>query len=335
MHRFYFVKSTKLYHYLIALTLSSMLLSCSSDDNTSEQPRTPADGIIQTYLEADSTLEATYLEDLNIYKIVIRESPANAPQIGQSIITTFLRIRNLETERVIDIRDSINGGPAKMLVGAGAIYPIGIDDALRTMRVGEKSRFFISPEKGYGNIEITGLIDLGAVLDVELDVVAVLSVEEQQEIEDLAISDFIENYDFDDDNSLDDDFRSLANGVKFRIISDPLDSGAFAGIGEEINIQYIGTFLNGSPFDRTQGTDVFTFRFGQGDVISGLEEGIAQMKKSERALVLIPSFMAYEASVQVMPPLLRQQLVEDTIIPEYATSIGPYQTLVFEVTLVN
>ncbi|KAL8162890.1 hypothetical protein V2J09_014379 [Rumex salicifolius] len=89
------------------------------------------------------------------------------------------------------------------------------------------------------------------------------------------------------------------------------------GKGDEVEVHYVGTLLDGTQFDssRDRGTP-FKFKLGQGQVIKGWDEGIKTMKKGEKSLFTIPPEMAYGESGS--PP-----------------SIPPNATLHFEVELIS
>jgi FKBP-type peptidyl-prolyl cis-trans isomerase FkpA len=65
-------------------------------------------------------------------------------------------------------------------------------------------------------------------------------------------------------------------------------------IGDTIQTTYIGTLLNdGSEFDRSHQGEYFNFRLGYGQVIKGWDEGFQKLKHGDKALILIPSRLAY------------------------------------------
>ncbi len=87
--------------------------------------------------------------------------------------------------------------------------------------------------------------------------------------------------------------------------------GADAKGGDEVRVKYKGTFLDGSVFD----SGTFTFTIGFGEVIRGWDEGINYMKEGGKALLIVPSDLAYGAAGR--------------------GNIPGYSTLVFEVELLN
>ncbi|GEM_PF-2100449 len=360
-----------------------MLYSCS-DDDTGEQTvdQTTIDqGIISKYLASDSTIQAVFDESTGIHRIVLEENVAGSSLSSGAIVEAYYEIKSLQTGVVIDIRDSIRGA-AKMRFGEDAIFPVGFDQALATMVVGETSRFLVPSTTGYGDIAITGLFMSNEVLDITIEVLNVLSDQEQLAIEEGDINQYVL------DNGLNDEFNSVISTLENQIAAlegeiaqlrlsggdpaeiaaleaqlevandnlndallsidtvrlttggifikktDKLDSGRLAAIGEEVNITYLGTFLNGEGFDGTFGSEVFSFEFGSGEVVPGLDLGVGELFFGESAIIIMPSELAYTGSVQVMPPLIREELVSRRIIPTYAATIGPFEPLVFDLTLV-
>jgi len=66
--------------------------------------------------------------------------------------------------------------------------------------------------------------------------------------------------------------------------------------GKKVNVHYTGRLLNGTVFDSSvERGQPFSFTLGQGMVIKGWDLGIAALKPGEKALLGIPSWLAYGA----------------------------------------
>lgn len=63
--------------------------------------------------------------------------------------------------------------------------------------------------------------------------------------------------------------------------------------GQKVKVNYTGKLLDGTIFDSNEGRDPFEFILGRGQVIRGWDEGIALLKKGEKATLYIPSYLAY------------------------------------------
>lgn len=72
-------------------------------------------------------------------------------------------------------------------------------------------------------------------------------------------------------------------------------AGVQATAGKTVSVLYTGRLLNGTVFDASsQHSNVpISFVLGRGQVIAGWDEGIALMRKGEKATLLIPSALAY------------------------------------------
>lgn len=72
-------------------------------------------------------------------------------------------------------------------------------------------------------------------------------------------------------------------------------SGIRAAANKTVSVLYTGMFLNGTVFDASahRGNQPFDFVLGTGQVIAGWDEGIALMEQGDKALLLIPSALAY------------------------------------------
>jgi FKBP-type peptidyl-prolyl cis-trans isomerases 1 len=93
-----------------------------------------------------------------------------------------------------------------------------------------------------------------------------------------------------------------ASGLYF--ISKKAGNGAQATPGQRVFVHYTGKLLDGTKFDSSYDRgEPIDFVLGSGQVIPGWDEGIAMMKVGEKAVLLIPSKLAYgERGNQVIPP---------------------------------
>ena len=93
-----------------------------------------------------------------------------------------------------------------------------------------------------------------------------------------------------------------ASGLYF--ISKKAGKGAQAVAGQKVAVHYTGKLLDGTKFDSSYDrNEPIEFMLGSGQVIPGWDEGIAMMREGEKAVLLIPSKLAYgERGNQVIPP---------------------------------
>jgi FKBP-type peptidyl-prolyl cis-trans isomerase FkpA len=68
----------------------------------------------------------------------------------------------------------------------------------------------------------------------------------------------------------------------------------FIAPGDSIQTTYVGKLLiEGTEFDKSKAGDYFTFVVGMGQVIKGWDQGFQKLKRGEKALLIIPSRLAY------------------------------------------
>ena len=94
-----------------------------------------------------------------------------------------------------------------------------------------------------------------------------------------------------------------ASGLYF--IPKKAGKGAKAVAGQKVAVHYTGKLLDGTKFDSSVDRgEPIEFMLGQGQVIPGWDEGIAMMREGDKAVLLIPSKLAYgeRGSNPVIPP---------------------------------
>ncbi len=86
------------------------------------------------------------------------------------------------------------------------------------------------------------------------------------------------------------------------VLSNP--TGIRAAAGKKVSVLYTGKLLNGMVFDASSrnGNVPISFTLGTGAVIAGWDEGIALLRKGEKATLLIPSRLGYGASAKSSIP---------------------------------
>lgn len=93
----------------------------------------------------------------------------------------------------------------------------------------------------------------------------------------------------------------VSGGVtKLKIEDIRKGDGAVAKAGDDVQVNYRGTLINGEMFDQSYGRGPFDFKLGTGGVIKGWDEGVAGMKVGGKRKLTIPADMGYGA--QGSPP---------------------------------
>ena len=173
--------------------------------------------------------------------------------------------------------------PFEFPLGAGRVIK-GWDEGLATMKVGGQRKLIIPPDLGYGS-RPAGKIPPNSTLifDVEL----------------LEIIKQFKDPDFDLPG------KEIVLDSGLRIIEHIKGQGKNPLPGQKVKVHYSGFLQTGMKFDSShdRGKPI-DFVLGQGQVIKGWDEGIAQLKKGGKSTLIIPPDLGYgeRGAGGVIPP---------------------------------
>jgi FKBP-type peptidyl-prolyl cis-trans isomerase len=99
-----------------------------------------------------------------------------------------------------------------------------------------------------------------------------------------------------------DGYFLTPTGLKYRILRS--GAGTPATPGRLVKVNYVGKLENGKVFDSSQKGQPFVFTLGNGEVISGWDEGVTGMRIGEKRKLVVPSKLAYgtTGASGVIPP---------------------------------
>ncbi len=105
------------------------------------------------------------------------------------------------------------------------------------------------------------------------------------------VADYVGQY---NSGALKDQIQTTPSGLKYLVIEQ--GTGAQITTGSTVNVQYYGALTNGTMFDNSFGRgQAFPVPVGQGRVIQGWDEGLALLKKGDKAFLFIPAELGYGA----------------------------------------
>jgi peptidylprolyl isomerase len=295
-------------------------ISCSKDEDSS--PSAEEKEILE-YLESNNI---DFVKTSGVYQYRIIENIGGSS--SGNVMSIYYSLTDLTSGDIIDSHLPGDGDPIKLLHDAASVFPVGLDRGLSGMRVGETYGIIVPGNVGYSDYP-SSAVPADAILHFEVELV---SRETQTDIatnEDIAINNYIMINDL--NNTVThpvDPVVAIGNGVHYKRMS--VGSGVAPSTGDSLTVNYSGELLDGSSFDALSG---FKYKYASNDVIAGFDAGLAQMEQGESALIIIPSAQAYGASVRVIPKSATDELVEQLAIPAYASRVGPFEVLIFEVTL--
>ncbi len=82
--------------------------------------------------------------------------------------------------------------------------------------------------------------------------------------------------------------------------------------GDQIRVNYVGCFENGTEFDSSEGREPLEFTVGAEEVIAGFDQAVVGMKPGESCKVVIAPEDGYGAHVPEMVAEVERHLIPDS-----------------------
>ena len=81
--------------------------------------------------------------------------------------------------------------------------------------------------------------------------------------------------------------------------------------GDQVRVNYIGRFADGSIFDSSEGHDPLEFTVGAGQVIVGFDQAVIGLKPGESRKVVVPPEEGYGEHLPEMVAEIERHLIPD------------------------
>lgn len=311
----------------VILLILSILFACGKDDISV----TTADEQIQVWLDT-MNITATR-DDSGIYYYSDVTNPSGAQATDGSVAAIYYTLSDPDGN-VIASHQQSDGDSLIFKVGSSAVYPLGADFGVGLMRVGETYNFILPPSQAYQDLS-SGAINPNLIAHLQIQLVGVHNENDLFAQELVDIDDYIADNNLNDvvANPVDMVEQFPASGISYK--RRRAGSGTLPLNGDTIVVDYSGRFIDDTGFGSDMG---FEWIYGSGqprELLAGFEFGVSLMQTNEQALVMVRSSQGYRESALVIPDFIKDDLVEDAIISDYATRIPPYRTLLFEITRVD
>ena len=224
---------------------------------------------------------------------ISKEGTGELPKRGQSISVNYTgKLMNGKAfDSNIDPEFKHPGEPLIVELGMGKVIR-GWDEGLALLKKGAKATFYIPSGLAYGSQDRSPTIPANSILIFDVEI---LDIANQTEIDEKLILDYCTK------NNI--KAQKTISGLYYSITKEGKGEKAIAG--QKVSVKYTGTTLDGKKFDsNVDRPEPFTFTLGQGQVIKGWDEGIGLLSKGAKAILLIPSGIAYGAQspTPAIPP---------------------------------
>ena len=251
------------------------------------------------------------------YRIIKDSSGGVYPEVGGMAAFWF----ELKTEKD-SIIGTVFGEPQAAVIPVAELkHKPGIEEGLMLLTAGDSAEFLLNPDslylnsfgaqtpdflKGESHVRMTIKMDKvysrHFVDSVRSDQQAKVNEDFSKEVEifkrdSLLIQRYLAKHQFKGE-------ATYGGAYVVKLKSNNAAKARFISVGESIETTYVGTLLiNGTEFDRSQEGKYFKFTVGVSEVIQGWDQGFLKLKHGEKALILIPSRLAYgDSSAGTIPP---------------------------------
>ena len=183
-----------------------------------------------------------------------------------------------------------------IVYGQGTVLK-GLEEGIGLMSVGDKAQFVLPYNLAYGENPY-GLIPAYSNLIFDVVLLDILSPEDANRSRGEKARQEFDKYL--SDNKIKAERRE--SGLVY--VCNMKGSGTNASNGQTVTVHYTGKLMDGRVFDSSvERGEPISFVLGEGRVIKGWEEGVALMKKGERATLIVPFDLAYgNRQMGVIPP---------------------------------
>ena len=217
--------------------------------------------------------------------------------------------------------------PFILQVGVGRVIK-GWDEGVPLFKVGSKGSIYLPPELAYGSQGAGGVIPPNASLMFDIEVLEIVTEEAYNAYMEAKKLEYQKLQEDEAQQQFEKEAKEIQQYMQtkgwplqysptglFYVIDEP-GTGATPEKGQQISVHYTGMLLNDEVFDSSvKRGEPFSFKYGEGQVIRGWDEGMGLFKEGGKGKLIVPSFMGYG--------------------PQAVGPIPPNSTLCFEVELLK
>jgi len=280
-------------------------------------------------IERDDQLLQTFISQNNIvaqktqvgYYYAKELEVDGATQItNNNILGIYYNIKSIDGQ-VIDSYTPEDGPPRIFLHGETGIIPRVINFAASLAREGEILKIYAPSYLAYGNYGFQQLILPNSNLDITVNYAKIYSQEEIRALEDQKIQEYIAV------NEL-EGFTKTPEGAYFRVLEAGEPDSVVTKDGSNIRFNYELFHINETDyiFRQAQETGAVNIIVGSQSNLKFLNIAFLGLTKETKIEMITPSHLAYGPTIQVIPEIIRKDLIDKELIQE---RIRPYHPLKF------
>ena len=240
--------------------------------------------------------------ETGLYYIVTKEGNGRTPQQGDNLEVHYTG--SLLNGEKFD--SSLDRNQTLPFVHKAGQMIKGFDEGMAFVKQGGKITLFLPSGLAYGDQSPSPKIPANSILKFEVELVAVKTQEEAQKAAEAARlkqDEDAKKQKVTDDNLIKKHLaekgiknaQRTASGLYYQIIE--AGTGAAPKQGDNVEVHYTGTLLNGTKFDSSRDRgQTLPFAYQSGQMIQGFDEGVGFIKQGGKIKLFIPSHIGYGAN---------------------------------------
>jgi len=240
---------------ILIILISMTLMACIEGDENTPSP------------EKTDSPSATVTTESGLQYIEIEEGTGLQPQTGDTVKVHYTGTLEDGTE----FDSSVGSDPAIFAFGIDPLIP-GFTEGIGMMKESGKAKFIIPPELGYGDQD-SATIPANSTLIFEVELLSVQRPSPPQEV-------------------AEDDYKTTESGLKYHDFI--TGNGPSPKSGDFVVMHSAIWMLDGTPLGNTYDTgQPQLLPASSGNLIPGLEEGLAIMHMGGKQQMVIPPELGY------------------------------------------
>ncbi|MEQ6120343.1 FKBP-type peptidyl-prolyl cis-trans isomerase [Reichenbachiella sp. MALMAid0571] len=307
-------KSERVLSVLAVASIS--LFSCLEESEYEKQVKRD-DQEIMAYLK-DNNITAKRSSTGIYYEELVENANGTIPELGDVVFIKY-DMKTLDGNVVESNTETLT----KFKFAWTSIMPNGFNYGVDLLKKGEKNRFYLPSYLAFDSYSFGDVFSSFENFIVEMELVDFKTEDEMYEIEIDSIDNYITA------NQI-EGVESYTSGLYFKTIES--GSGDSPTGYSEVEFYFTRKYLDGTVIEKTEALSPLKVKLNEGRLVEGLRQGILKMKEGDKALLIMPSEIAFGASIQVIPTSLREEFLDDNII---TTKVVPYTPVLYEVELVS
>jgi FKBP-type peptidyl-prolyl cis-trans isomerase 2 len=261
---------------------------------------------------------------VGFYYEKIQEKPLANRLVLNDTIGIYYEIKTLKGDVVESYLDE-NLPPILYVYKEGALVPKGLNYATALAKEGEVFKLYLPSYLAFDGYTAPQLFQANEQFEIIVKFAKVLNAQEIKDLEDKLIQEYLEK------NKL-AGFVKQEDGIFLKINSSNSDETPISVSGNLITFNYNLTQLGESIPVLESATGNYQIVLGSNNNLKFVNSVLKDVKKGFEVEALVPSHLAFGATLQVLPFQIRRDLIRNGLLP---ITVRPFEPTLFKTSIID